>query len=83
MDDFTKQAIERDRNRWPYVHMLTDQHGKRMIETVHGSESSLQIEVQASAQCITDAKSNRGGQIATTISVDGLSDSVWQQWLGK
>jgi len=80
MDDFTPQAINRDRRQWPYAHMLSDQHGKRMIETVHATESSLQTEVRASFARITEAKPNRGNQIPTYISVDGLAPSIWEQW---
>ena len=36
---FTTQAVKRNRCHWPYVLLLSDQHGRRMFETVH-----LQIE---------------------------------------
>jgi len=36
---FATQAVKRNRCHWPYVLLLSDQHGRRMFETVH-----LQIE---------------------------------------
>ena len=31
----TTQAVKRNRCHWPYVLLLSDQHGRRMFETVH------------------------------------------------
>ena len=38
---FTTQAVKRNRCHWPYVLLLSDQHGRRMFETVHVYKSSL------------------------------------------
>lgn len=77
---WTQQSVRRSRQQWPYAHLLSDQHGNLIIETVHGGESSLRIEVQTSAKRIRDGTPNRGGQIATTIDVDGLDRAAWQAW---
>lgn len=73
-------ASTRDRRQWPYVMWLLDQHGNPIIETVHASESSLQMEVRVSAKRVAGGKPNHGGQIPSRIAVDGLPESVWKPW---
>lgn len=78
---WTRGALQRDRRRWPYAMLLSDQHGNLIIETVHGSLSSLRMDVEASANRISEGKPNRGGQIPTTVDVMGVEPATWREWI--
>jgi hypothetical protein len=70
--DWTYAATNRDRRRYPYAHALW-RDDVRLIETIHGSLASLQIEVS-----VSKARIRRGD--ATEVWVDGVADSVWHGW---
>lgn len=65
-------AQRRDRRQWPYAHALW-RDCDLLIETVHRSLWSLQMEVRVSR-----ARVQRGE--ATDVWVDGVPDSVWREW---
>ena len=81
MAEFTRATAQRDKRRWPYAHMLVATNGNVLIETVHGSESSLYAEVLASASRIRSGEPNRGGEVAGSIVVDGVAEERWRGWL--
>ena len=72
MSGFSRAATDRDRRRWPYAHVLYS-GDKVLIETVHGSKASLQIEVLASM-----ARIQKG--LEAEILVDGVLTDEWQGW---
>lgn len=78
---FTRDCIDRDRRQWPYATLLSDQYGHLIYQATHATESSLQMDVESSARLIKEGKPNRGGQIPTSIAVDGVSDPVWRKWI--
>jgi hypothetical protein len=80
---FTQATARRDRERWPYAHALTATDGTLLIETIHGSEHSLRMEIEVSASRIAAAEPNRGGQIPGRIDVDGLAEETWRPWTGR
>ena len=81
MKYWTKQCLNRDRSQWPYAHWLYDQDGEIVIETTHRDKTSLRIECNISVKRIKEGRPNRGGQIPTGISVDGLPETEWRQWV--
>jgi len=77
---FTDGVTRRDRKRWPYAHLLSATDGTVLIETIHGSEASLRMEVTASASRIAAGEANRGGQVPGRIDVDGVTEETWRAW---
>jgi hypothetical protein len=69
---FTEAARNRDRRRWPYAHALW-RDDTRLIETIHRTLTSLQMEVLASKARIAKGE-------ATEIGVDGVPTNQWQRW---
>lgn len=80
---WTKQCVNRDRQIWPYAHLLSDQHHNLIIETIHTDRHSLQMEVQASGSRIKKGEPNLGGQVPTRVDVMGVPAAVWRGWLGE
>lgn len=78
---FTRYCTDRDRRKWPYASLLSDQHGHLIFQAAHGTELDLKMSVRAYGKRIREAKPNRGGQIPTTIDVSGVARSTWQGWL--
>lgn len=78
---WSTQAWNRDRHEWPYAMLLLDQYGRRIIETKHASQSSLQMEVEVSAKRIKAGKPNRGGQVPSRLDVSGVPEAVWRKWM--
>jgi hypothetical protein len=70
-----RRATDRDRRRWPYAHALY-RDDELLIETVHGTQASFMIEVQAS-----EARVRRGD--ATRWWVDGVTEETVQRWLAE
>jgi hypothetical protein len=77
---FTKAAMRRDRQRWPYAHALIATDGTLLIETIHGTEHSLRMEVETSAARIAVGEPNQGGQVPGRIDVEGLAEETWRPW---
>ena len=63
---------ERDWTEWPYAHWLY-RGDELLAETVHTTEASLMVEVQAS-----HARIRRGE--ATHLAVDGVPDATVARW---
>jgi hypothetical protein len=78
---FTRDCVDRDRRRWPYATLLSDQYGHLIYQANHANEASLQMDVRASVSRIKEGEPNLGGQIPTSISVDGVPETVWRKWI--
>jgi hypothetical protein len=78
---FTRDCANRDRRRWPDATLLSDQHGHLIYQATHATEASLQMDVRSSASRIKEGGSNLGGQIPTSIDVDGVPEAVWRKWI--
>jgi len=77
---FTEGVTRRDRKRWPYAHLLSATDGTLLIETIRATESSLRMEVAASAGRIAAGEANRGGKVPGRIDVDGVTEETWRAW---
>ena len=78
---FTEDTRRRDRGRWPYAHLLSATDGSVLIETVHGDEHSLRMEVMASSARIAEAEPNKRGQVPGRIDVDGIPEETCRRWI--
>lgn len=78
---FTEDARRRDRGRWPYAHLLSATDGAVLIETVHGDEHSLRMEVMASSARIAEGEPNKRGQVPGRIDVDGIPEETCRRWI--
>lgn len=52
---------------WPYEATLFDQFGGVIIQTVHKSKSSFDMDCNVMKLRIKEGKPNRGGQIPTRV----------------
>lgn len=80
-DTFSGSARHRNRDRYPYAHLLLSTNGELLVETVHGSLQSIEVEVAVSAARIRAGQPNRGGQVPGQIVVDGVPDNIRHRWI--
>lgn len=57
---------------WPYEATLFDQSGNIIIQTVHKSKASFDLEVKVMKDRVAEGKPNIGGQIPTRVEVRQL-----------
>ena len=79
---WSRAAAERNKLRWPYAHMLVDNEGRVLTETIHGTIGTLMAEVRASGVRVEEADP-AAGPFPIEIFVDGIAEVTWRRWIAQ